>query len=62
MGDKLGLDTRTPVTLWKDQAALEVNIAVLHSYQVRAESSLSFPSLFPISPYLSLPLPPSLSC
>ncbi|XP_069987002.1 nitric oxide synthase, salivary gland-like [Penaeus vannamei] len=33
VGDKLGLDTRTPVTLWKDQAALEVNIAVLHSYQ-----------------------------
>ncbi|XP_042876798.1 nitric oxide synthase, salivary gland-like [Penaeus japonicus] len=33
VGDKLGLDTRTPVTLWKDQAALEVNLAVLHSYQ-----------------------------
>lgn len=50
VGDKLGLDTRTPVTLWKDQAALEVNIAVLHSYQVRVKRGLSFSALLSLSP------------
>lgn len=30
---KMGLDTRTPVTLWKDKALVEINIAVLHSFQ-----------------------------
>jgi nitric-oxide synthase len=29
----MGLDTRTPVTLWKDKAMVEVNVAVLHSFQ-----------------------------
>nr|ADK62525.1 endothelial nitric oxide synthase [Rhinella marina] len=29
----LGLDTKKTSSLWKDRAALEVNIAVLHSYQ-----------------------------
>lgn len=29
----MGLDTRTPVTLWKDKALVEVNLAVLHSFQ-----------------------------
>lgn len=28
------LDTRTPVTLWKDLAMVEANVAVLHSFQV----------------------------
>ncbi|XP_049776657.1 nitric oxide synthase, salivary gland [Schistocerca cancellata] len=32
---KMGLDTRTPVTLWKDKALVEANVAVLHSFQVR---------------------------
>lgn len=27
------LDTRTPVTLWKDRAMVEINVAVLHSFQ-----------------------------
>ncbi|KAG8222258.1 hypothetical protein J437_LFUL001456 [Ladona fulva] len=31
----MGLDTRTPVTLWKDKAMVEVNVAVLHSFQSR---------------------------
>ncbi|CAM9204804.1 unnamed protein product [Bubo scandiacus] len=31
---RMGLDTRTTSSLWKDKAAVEVNIAVLHSYQV----------------------------
>ncbi|XP_013792093.1 nitric oxide synthase, inducible-like [Limulus polyphemus] len=31
---KMGLDTSSPATLWKDQALVEINIAVLHSYQV----------------------------
>ncbi|XP_063359614.1 nitric oxide synthase-like protein isoform X1 [Cydia amplana] len=30
---KMGCDTRTPVTLWKDKALVEVNVAVLHSFQ-----------------------------
>ncbi|CAJ0941769.1 unnamed protein product [Ranitomeya imitator] len=30
---KLGLDTKKTSSLWKDRAALEINIAVLHSYQ-----------------------------
>ncbi|CAH1134822.1 unnamed protein product [Ceutorhynchus assimilis] len=29
----MGLDTRTPVTLWKDKAMIECNVAVLHSFQ-----------------------------
>lgn len=29
----MGLDVRTPVTLWKDKAMVECNIAVLHSFQ-----------------------------
>lgn len=29
----MNLDTRTPVTLWKDRALVEVNLAVLHSFQ-----------------------------
>lgn len=29
----MGLDTRTPVTLWKDKALVEANLAVLHSFQ-----------------------------
>ena len=28
------LDTTSNTTLWKDQALVEVNIAVLHSFQV----------------------------
>ncbi|KAF4518200.1 hypothetical protein B566_EDAN005925 [Ephemera danica] len=31
---RMGLDTRSPVTLWKDKALVEVNLAVLHSYQM----------------------------
>ncbi|XP_075220584.1 nitric oxide synthase isoform X1 [Lycorma delicatula] len=31
---KMGLDTRTPMTLWKDRALVEVNVAVLYSFQV----------------------------
>lgn len=30
----MGLDTRTTSSLWKDKAAVEMNIAVLHSFQV----------------------------
>lgn len=29
----MGLDTRSPVTLWKDKALVETNIAVLYSFQ-----------------------------
>lgn len=29
----MGLDVRTPVTLWKDKAMVECNLAVLHSFQ-----------------------------
>ncbi|KAG5898095.1 hypothetical protein JTB14_027452 [Gonioctena quinquepunctata] len=30
---RMGLDTRTPVTLWKDRAMVEANLAVLYSFQ-----------------------------
>lgn len=30
----MDLDTRTTSSLWKDKAAVEINLAVLHSYQV----------------------------
>ncbi|CAG0902277.1 unnamed protein product, partial [Darwinula stevensoni] len=33
VGRRMGLDTSTPSTLWKDRALVEVNVAVLHSYQ-----------------------------
>ncbi|XP_064096957.1 nitric oxide synthase, salivary gland-like [Macrobrachium nipponense] len=32
-GEKLGLDTKSPASLWKDKATLEMNIAVLHSFK-----------------------------
>ncbi|XP_065076781.1 nitric oxide synthase isoform X2 [Ochlerotatus camptorhynchus] len=32
---KMGLDTRNPTSLWKDKALVEINIAVLHSFQCR---------------------------
>lgn len=34
----MDLDTRTTSSLWKDKAAVEINVAVLHSYQVRRPS------------------------
>ncbi|XP_046680462.1 LOW QUALITY PROTEIN: nitric oxide synthase, salivary gland-like [Homalodisca vitripennis] len=34
LATKMGLDTRTPVTLWKDKALIEANVAVLHSFQI----------------------------
>ncbi|KAI8435227.1 hypothetical protein MSG28_003583 [Choristoneura fumiferana] len=33
VAQKMGCDTRTPVTLWKDKALVETNVAVLHSFQ-----------------------------
>ncbi|XP_069181388.1 nitric oxide synthase-like protein isoform X2 [Procambarus clarkii] len=33
VGRQMGLDTRSPTNLWKDKALVEVNIAVLHSFQ-----------------------------
>ena len=30
---RMGLDTKTPAALWKDRALVELNTAVLHSYQ-----------------------------
>ncbi|CAG0908456.1 unnamed protein product, partial [Darwinula stevensoni] len=33
VGKRMGLDTSTPSTLWKDRALVEVNVAVMHSYQ-----------------------------
>ncbi|XP_058453237.1 nitric oxide synthase [Malaya genurostris] len=32
---KMGLDTRNPTSLWKDKALVEINVAVLHSFQSR---------------------------
>ena len=36
----MGLDVRKSSSLWKDRALVEVNIAVLHSYQVRPSVGL----------------------
>ncbi|CAG5925376.1 unnamed protein product [Menidia menidia] len=33
VANKMGLDTRKTSSLWKDQALVEINIAVLHSFQ-----------------------------
>ena len=30
----MGLDTKNPTTLWKDKALVELNLAVLYSFQV----------------------------
>ncbi|KAE8744678.1 hypothetical protein FOCC_FOCC008681, partial [Frankliniella occidentalis] len=35
VAQRMGLDTRTPITLWKDRALVEINVAVLHSFQSR---------------------------
>jgi len=35
----MGLDTKNPTTLWKDRALVELNLAVLYSFQVRLDSS-----------------------
>lgn len=35
VANRMALDTRKTSSLWKDQALVEVNIAVLHSFQVR---------------------------
>jgi nitric-oxide synthase len=33
IAERMGLDTSRPSTLWKDRALLELNVAVLHSYE-----------------------------
>nr|CCC18661.1 nitric oxide synthase [Scylla paramamosain] len=33
VGKRMGLDTRSPTNLWKDKVLVEVNVAVLHSFQ-----------------------------
>lgn len=38
----MALDTRKTSSLWKDQALVEINIAVLHSFQV--DTTLSEPN------------------
>ncbi|ESO82408.1 hypothetical protein LOTGIDRAFT_197993 [Lottia gigantea] len=35
VGKQMGLDTKKSSSLWKDRALVEVNIAVLHSYQTQ---------------------------
>lgn len=32
---KMGLETRNPTSLWKDKTLVEINIAVLHSFQLK---------------------------
>ncbi|XP_054847151.1 nitric oxide synthase, endothelial isoform X2 [Eublepharis macularius] len=34
VAQRMGLDTRTTLSLWKDKAAVEINLAVLHSFQL----------------------------
>lgn len=35
VGRRMGLETHKLASLWKDRAVIEVNVAVLHSFQVR---------------------------
>ncbi|KAK9703975.1 FAD binding domain [Popillia japonica] len=35
VAQKMGLDTRTAITLWKDKAMVECNVAVLYSFQIK---------------------------
>lgn len=34
IAEKMGLDTRTNLSLWKDKALVELNFAILSSFQV----------------------------
>lgn len=34
VAEKMGLNTSSNATLWKDKALVELNVAVMHSYQV----------------------------
>ena len=38
IGKYMGLDVQRPASLWKDRALIEVNVAVLHSFQVNSSS------------------------
>lgn len=40
---KMNLDMRKTSSLWKDQALVEINIAVLYSFQVPRDAALSWP-------------------
>lgn len=40
---KMNLDMRKTSSLWKDQALVEINIAVLYSFQVPRDAALSGP-------------------
>lgn len=35
VGRRMGLETHKLASLWKDRAVVEINVAVLHSFQVR---------------------------
>ena len=36
IAEKMGLDTMTNMSLWKDKALIELNYAILYSFQVKA--------------------------
>ncbi|UYV63676.1 NOS1 [Cordylochernes scorpioides] len=38
---RLGLDTTSPASLWMDRAVLELNVAVLHSFQLNPRLKVS---------------------
>lgn len=42
----MGLDTSTSSSLWKDRALVEVNLAVLHSFQVGYLNKLLYVDFF----------------
>ena len=35
IAERMGFDTRKSSSLWKDRTLVEINVAVLHSFQVR---------------------------
>ena len=45
----MGLNTNSNMKLWKDKAMIELNFAILHSFQVTISDSLSLPPSLPPS-------------
>lgn len=39
---KMGLDTKSNASLWKDLACIEMNVAVLYSFQVIGSASTTY--------------------
>ena len=45
----MGLDTKSNASLWKDLAMVEINVAVMHSFQVCLDDSSFHFSRLPLN-------------